>query len=189
MIIESGVAYISSRSLFKLKTFLMYKYVTLSVKFANTSTVTQVSGGITMLNFDQTFWSVAQNLNFLSLHWFQQWSILFKFLSLKGVTFFVNKSWSYRAHLVYRFSPSCQTPKMFILHIFDQSRYSRLNFLKLVRSHLWSNTGLRVVVWKVLEWMGADSMTFSDFPSSETCPPTWSAMSEYSTYTKGLLIR
>jgi hypothetical protein len=55
VIIESGVAYISSRSLFKLKTFLMYKYVTLSVKFANTSTVTQVSGGITMLNFDQTF--------------------------------------------------------------------------------------------------------------------------------------
>ena len=69
---------ISSRFWIELKTFSTYKNVEFSRKLANTGTVTQVSGWITILTLDQTFWSEAQKLVHCLIHWFCWWSILFR---------------------------------------------------------------------------------------------------------------
>ena len=52
----------SSRLQFELNIFSTYSDVEFSGKLANTSMVMQVSGGITILTLDRTFWSEVQNL-------------------------------------------------------------------------------------------------------------------------------
>jgi hypothetical protein len=57
LIRESGGVYKSSGFLFEDKTFSMYRWLDPTGKFARTRTVTEVSGGITILAADHTFLS------------------------------------------------------------------------------------------------------------------------------------